>query len=52
MDCRACGGRRVELVLNLGDQPHCNRLVRPDLPPGEEPAYPLRVGFCLGPVIN
>jgi len=47
MDCRACGGRRVELVLNLGDQPHCNRLVRPDLPPGEEPAYPLRVGFCL-----
>ena len=46
MDCRACGGRRVELVLNLGDQPHCNRLVRPDLPPGEEPAYPLRVGFC------
>jgi 2-polyprenyl-3-methyl-5-hydroxy-6-metoxy-1,4-benzoquinol methylase len=47
MDCRACGGRRVELVLNLGDQPHCNRLVRPDLPPGEEPAYPLQVGFCL-----
>ena len=47
MACRACGGRRVELVLNLGDQPHCNRLVRLDLPAGVEPAYPLRVGFCL-----
>ncbi len=46
MACRCCGGRHVELVLNLGDQPHCNRLVRPDLPAGTEPAYPLRVGFC------
>ena len=46
MACRCCDGRRVELVIDLGDQPHCNRLVRHDLPPGVEPAYPLRVGFC------
>lgn len=46
MACRCCGGRRVELVLDLGDQPHCNRLVRPDLAPGVEPHYPLRLGFC------
>ena len=46
MVCRCCGGRQVELFLDLGDQPHCNRLVRPDLAPGGEPHYPLRVGFC------
>lgn len=44
--CRCCGGRNVELVIDLGDQPHCNRLVRRDLPRGAEPHYPLRVGFC------
>src|SRR5918993_1915421 len=46
MACRCCGTRAVELVIDLGDQPHCNRLVRPDLPRGAEPHYPLRVGFC------
>jgi hypothetical protein len=46
MACRCCGGRNVELVIDLGDQPHCNRLVRPDLAPGVEPHYPLRLGFC------
>jgi 2-polyprenyl-3-methyl-5-hydroxy-6-metoxy-1,4-benzoquinol methylase len=46
MACRCCGGRRVELVIDLGDQPHCNRLVRPSLPAGIEPHYPLRLGFC------
>ena len=46
MACRCCGGRSVELFLDLGDQPHCNRLVRPDLAAGVEPRCPLRVGFC------
>jgi len=46
MACRCCGAHAVELVLDLGDQPHCNRLVRPDAPAGADPAYPLRLGFC------
>lgn len=46
MACRCCGGQNVELVIDLGDQPHCNRLIRPDLPAAVEPHYPLRVGFC------
>jgi 2-polyprenyl-3-methyl-5-hydroxy-6-metoxy-1,4-benzoquinol methylase len=44
--CRCCAGRHVELILDLGDQPHCNRLVPLDLAPGAEPLYPLRLGFC------
>ena len=46
MTCRCCGGHNVELVIDLGDQPHCNRLVRRDTPAGVEPSFPLRVGFC------
>ncbi|HTV46280.1 MAG TPA: class I SAM-dependent methyltransferase [Stellaceae bacterium] len=48
MACRCCGARQVELVIDLTDQPHCNRLVRADQPPGSEPHFPLRVGFCRG----
>jgi hypothetical protein len=44
--CRCCGGRHVELVIDLSDQPHCNRLVPRDLAAGTEPRYPLRLGFC------
>ncbi|MGE0223829.1 MAG: class I SAM-dependent methyltransferase [Acetobacteraceae bacterium] len=46
MACRCCDARSVELVIDLGDQPHCNRLVRRNLPAGTEPSFPLRVGFC------
>lgn len=46
MRCRCCGGGNVEMVIDLGAQPHCNRLVSPDLPAGSEPRFPLRVGFC------
>jgi SAM-dependent methyltransferase len=46
MACRCCGSARVELVIDLGDQPHCNRLVPRDLPKGLEASYPLRLGFC------
>jgi 2-polyprenyl-3-methyl-5-hydroxy-6-metoxy-1,4-benzoquinol methylase len=46
MACRCCGARAVELVLDLGEQPHCNRLIRTDAPAGADPAYPLRLGFC------
>ena len=44
--CRCCDAREVELVIDLTDQPHCNRLVRLDAPAGAEPHYPLRVAFC------
>jgi SAM-dependent methyltransferase len=44
--CRICGGRRVELFLDLGDQPHCNRLIPPAKAAVREPHYPLRTGFC------
>lgn len=46
MRCRCCGGGNVEMIIDLGAQPHCNRLVRPELPVGTEPHFPLRVGFC------
>ena len=44
--CRCCGGDNVEMFLDLGDQPHCNRLLRQDALANAEPCYPLRVGFC------
>jgi SAM-dependent methyltransferase len=34
------------MFIDLGDQPHCNRLVPPALAAAREPHYPLRVGFC------
>ncbi|MGF3027260.1 class I SAM-dependent methyltransferase [Methylobacterium aquaticum] len=46
MACRVCGGRDVELFLDLTDQPHCNRLIPPNLAGQREPHFPLRAGFC------
>lgn len=46
MNCRCCGARDVELFLDLGDQPHCNRLIPPALADVAEPKFPLRTGFC------
>lgn len=47
MACRGCGKHEVEQFLDLGDQPHCNRLIPPALADQQEPFYPLRVGFCM-----
>ncbi len=44
--CRVCGSRNVEMLLDLGNQPHCNRLVPAERLSLSDPAYPLRVGFC------
>jgi 2-polyprenyl-3-methyl-5-hydroxy-6-metoxy-1,4-benzoquinol methylase len=44
--CRICDSRNVELFLDLGEQPHCNRLIPQALADGPEPIYPLRTGFC------
>jgi 2-polyprenyl-3-methyl-5-hydroxy-6-metoxy-1,4-benzoquinol methylase len=46
ISCRGCGQKKVRLFLDLGDQPHCNRLIPPALAGEREPYYPLRVGFC------
>ena len=46
LQCRGCGGRHVRMFLDLGDQPHCNRLIPPSLADRKEPYYPLRVGYC------
>lgn len=34
------------MFLDLGDQPHCNRLIPPQKAGVREPHFPLRVGFC------
>jgi len=46
MDCRVCGARQVEEVLDLGEQPHCNSLLSEAALDVPEPSYPLRLGFC------
>lgn len=44
--CRVCAGERLELVLDLGDQPHCNSLLDEAALARPEPRYPLRLFFC------
>ncbi len=46
MMCRVCGSQNVEMFLDLGEQPHCNRLIPEDKLADRELYYPLRVGFC------
>jgi hypothetical protein len=46
MHCRVCGSDRLEQFLDLGDQPHCDSLLRPEDLDRQEPFYPLRVCFC------
>ncbi|MBN8248974.1 MAG: SAM-dependent methyltransferase, partial [Verrucomicrobia bacterium] len=44
--CRSCGSLRSHPVLDLGEQPLANQLLRPeDLASGER-RYPLRVVVC------
>jgi hypothetical protein len=43
--CRACRGQAGDIVLDLGDQPACDRF--PDLgDPGPDPVYPLQMWLC------
>lgn len=44
--CRVCGGRELELFLDLGKQPHCDSLLRPRDLAKREPRYPLQAYFC------
>lgn len=43
--CRICDSQRLELCVDLGNQPWCNDFLRADQV-GREPFYPLRVVFC------
>lgn len=46
MRCRVCHSQRLEQFLDLGDQPHCDSLLRPEDLAHPEPFYPLQVCFC------
>jgi 2-polyprenyl-3-methyl-5-hydroxy-6-metoxy-1,4-benzoquinol methylase len=46
MPCRVCHSDRLEMFLDLGDQPHCDSLLRPEDLSRREPYYPLQVCFC------
>jgi 2-polyprenyl-3-methyl-5-hydroxy-6-metoxy-1,4-benzoquinol methylase len=43
--CRVCDSRRLEPVIDLGQQPWCNHFLKAE-EIGKEPVYPLRVVFC------
>lgn len=44
--CRICKGDRLENVLSLGDQPHCNSFLKPDALNDPEPRWPLELFYC------
>ena len=45
MSCRVCDSKRLELAIDLGQQPWCNHFLKPEQV-GKEPFYPLRVVYC------
>jgi len=45
MNCRVCDSQRLELAIDLGQQPWCNHFLRKE-EIGHEPFYPLRVVYC------
>jgi hypothetical protein len=44
-ECRACRGRRGEVVLDMGEQPASDYFPRYD-EPGPDPVYPLQMWLC------
>lgn len=45
--CQVCGSGNLELVIDLGHQPLCDSLLRPEDLNGPETSYPLRLFRCL-----
>jgi SAM-dependent methyltransferase len=45
MQCRVCDSTRLDLAIDLGEQPWCNHFLKPE-EVGQEPYYPLRVLYC------
>src|SRR5678815_5450101 len=44
--CRSCGGSKGSLILDLGQQPLANNLLRPEDLAKPEPKFPLRLAVC------
>ena len=44
--CRTCGGKNIEMFLDLGQHTLMNSLVRKEDLDKKEQEYPLQVGFC------
>lgn len=45
MNCRVCDSTKLELAIDLGNQPWCNNFLAKE-EVGKEPFYPLRVVYC------
>ena len=45
MNCRSCNGEKLELILDLGNQPWCNDFLSEERI-GKEEKYPLRLNYC------
>lgn len=45
MKCRVCDSSKLELAIDLGQQPWCNHFLKAE-EVGREPSYPLRVVWC------
>ena len=45
MNCRSCKSEKINLILDLGDQPWCNDFLTKERV-GKEEKYPLRLCYC------
>ena len=45
--CQVCGSQDLKLVVDLGHQPLCDSLLKPELLDGPETTYPLRLFRCV-----
>lgn len=45
MKCRVCDSEKLELVVDLGNQPWCNNFLKKQ-EVGQEPFYPLHLMYC------
>ena len=46
--CRSCGSSDLQLVIDLGNQPLANNLLKPEDLTKPEPKFPLEVHVCAG----
>ena len=45
--CRICGGRDLDVILDLGSTPLANAFIAPERAADPEPHYPLAAALCL-----